>query len=327
MVSNGKVEVSHDTQKPTKTAVLVSTKRKGATSSTATTEIRHPFLQFPLGPREELFQILRAGPLSVGQCIDWAALEQVHLADSVWALLATAPWDPFFDIIEPTYLEFTLELCSTFQLQMIMTDYDDLGTVQFRLGGLVRQLSVPEFGVALGLYTENFMEVDKFSHLHCHIHYAPSSYWAALILATSIYDPSRFKASTLSPALRYPHALLAHTLTGRRESTSVVNTHDTYFLWSMRQGHGISSMLHMRIIECRCGFDPPQYQLARATNQDDRKDITDNIPFFHENPSSPPQLSPKPFQKVQSIGATQEYINNPMGKDIPQLPCPTRPRP
>ncbi|PPS02225.1 hypothetical protein GOBAR_AA18437 [Gossypium barbadense] len=33
------------------------------------------------------------------------------------------------------------------------------------------------------------------------------------------------------------------------------------------------------------------------------------------------------FQKVQSIGATQEYTNNPMGKDNPRLPCPARPRP
>ncbi|PPS04450.1 hypothetical protein GOBAR_AA16221 [Gossypium barbadense] len=44
---------------------------------------------------------------------------------------------------------------------------------------------------------------------------------------------------------------------------------------------GISSMLHMRMIECRRGFDPPQYRLARGTDQDDPKDITDDIlPFM-----------------------------------------------
>lgn len=251
----------------------------------------------------------------MGRCIDWAALEQVHLADSVWALFATALWDRFFDIIEPTYLEFTLELCSTFQLQTVMTEFDDPITVQFHLGGLVRQLSVPEFGVALGLYTDEFMEADNFPHLYRHIHYSLSSCWAALIPATGIYDPSPFKVSSLSPALRYLHAILAHTLIERREGTGVVNTHDVYFLWSMRQGHvfdlayfislafrhqteqhkkrvicigpyvnrlarhfgllntsvqsssltligqmslqGISSMLQMRMIECRCGFDPP----------------------------------------------------------------------
>ncbi|PPR83946.1 hypothetical protein GOBAR_AA36763 [Gossypium barbadense] len=42
-----------------KTTVPASKKRKGATSSSGpTAEIRHPFLQFPLGPQEDLFQIL-----------------------------------------------------------------------------------------------------------------------------------------------------------------------------------------------------------------------------------------------------------------------------
>ncbi|KAK5771249.1 hypothetical protein PVK06_047439 [Gossypium arboreum] len=47
------------------------------------------------------------------------------------------------------------------------------------------------------------------------------------------------KASVLPPSLRYLHAILAHMITGRRETTGVVNTHDVYFLWCMSQGHVI----------------------------------------------------------------------------------------
>ncbi|PPR85034.1 hypothetical protein GOBAR_AA35678 [Gossypium barbadense] len=83
----GTVEVSHpkfDTFKAfnvifkrKKTTVPASKKRKGVSSSTGpTVEIRHPLLQFPRGPQEELFQILRARPLAVACCIDWAAVEQ-----------------------------------------------------------------------------------------------------------------------------------------------------------------------------------------------------------------------------------------------------------
>ncbi|PPR96981.1 hypothetical protein GOBAR_AA23688 [Gossypium barbadense] len=88
------VEVSHpkfgtftmSSLRGKKTAIPVSKKRKGVSSSTGpTVEIRHPLLQFPIGPQEELFQILRARPL-----------------------------------------------------------------VQFRFGDLVCQLSVLEFGIALG---------------------------------------------------------------------------------------------------------------------------------------------------------------------------------
>ncbi|PPS03422.1 hypothetical protein GOBAR_AA17242 [Gossypium barbadense] len=63
------------------------------------------------------------------RCIDWAAVEQVQLADSIRALLTTDPWELFFGIIDPTYLELTMELCSTFHLQIIMMNYNDPGTV------------------------------------------------------------------------------------------------------------------------------------------------------------------------------------------------------
>ncbi|KAK5845644.1 hypothetical protein PVK06_001844 [Gossypium arboreum] len=146
-----------------KAAIPASKKRKGAASSSGpTTEIRHLFLQFPPGPQEELFQILRARLLGVGRCIDWAALEQIQLVDAVRALLTTDLWGLFFQIVESTHLELTLELYSTFHLQVVMIEFDDPGTVQFCLNGLVHQLSVLEFRAALGLYTDGFMDDDNF---------------------------------------------------------------------------------------------------------------------------------------------------------------------
>ncbi|KAK5785540.1 hypothetical protein PVK06_040135 [Gossypium arboreum] len=96
------------------------------------------------------------------------------LADDVRALLKTDPWDLFFAIIELTYLELTLELCSAFHVQDVMTKFDEPRTVQFRLSGLVRQLSVPKFGIALGLNTEEFMDENDLDTLRRHIHYSPS---------------------------------------------------------------------------------------------------------------------------------------------------------
>ncbi|PPS01262.1 hypothetical protein GOBAR_AA19401 [Gossypium barbadense] len=223
-----------------KTAILASKKRKGASSSAGpTVEIRHPLLQFPCGPQEELFQILQTQPLIAGRYIDWATVEQVQLADVIRALLTTDPWELFFGIIEPTYLELTMELCSMFHLQTVMTNYDDPDMVQFRLGGLTRQLSVPEFGAVLGLYTEEFKEENELHALTRHIHFSPSKCWHTLAPGTASYNPSCSKASVLPPSLRYLHAILAHTITGRREITGVVNTHDAYFLWCMSHRHVI----------------------------------------------------------------------------------------
>ncbi|PPS02770.1 hypothetical protein GOBAR_AA17896 [Gossypium barbadense] len=105
------------------------------------------------------------------------------------ALLTTDPWELFFGIIEPTYLELTMELCSIFHLQTVMTNYNDPSTVQFHLGGLIRQLSVPEFGTALGLYTEEFKEENDLHALKRHIHCSPPRCWDALVpVEFSMYD-------------------------------------------------------------------------------------------------------------------------------------------
>ncbi|PPS09306.1 hypothetical protein GOBAR_AA11342 [Gossypium barbadense] len=50
-------------------------------------------------------------------------------------------------------------------LQVVMTNNDDPGTIHFQLGGLVRAMNVPEFGVVLGLYTDEFMEEEDMNAL------------------------------------------------------------------------------------------------------------------------------------------------------------------
>ncbi|PPS20421.1 hypothetical protein GOBAR_AA00151 [Gossypium barbadense] len=298
-----------------KATVPASKKRKGASSSTGpTTKICQPLLQFPRGPQKELFQILRAQPLIAGLCIDSAAVEQVQMADAIRALLTTDPWELFFGIIEPTYLKLTMELCFTFHLQTVMTNYDDPSTVQFRLGGLVRQLSIPEFGAAPGLYTEEFKEENELYAPTRHIHFSPSKCWHTLAPGVASYNPSHSKASVLPPSLRYLHGILAYTITGRRESTGIVNTHDAYFLWCISQGHaidlayfitlaiqhqterhrkgmspqGISSMLSMRMIERRRKIYPPQYCLTQSTEEEAYEDIPDDVPPQHEDPPTQP---------------------------------------
>ncbi|PPS01546.1 hypothetical protein GOBAR_AA19119 [Gossypium barbadense] len=142
--------------------------------------VLHPFLRFPIGPQEELFQILWARPLIVGCCIDWVTEEQVQLAEVIRALLTIDPWELFFGIIELT---------------------------------LVCQLSVPEFGTALGLYMDEFKEETDLHALNHHIHRSSSQCWDALVSGGATYNPSNSKASALPPSLRYLHAILVPTIT------------------------------------------------------------------------------------------------------------------
>ncbi|PPS04369.1 hypothetical protein GOBAR_AA16293 [Gossypium barbadense] len=112
------------------------------------------------------------------------------------------------------------------------------------------QLRVPDFGIALGLYTEEFIDDNELNTLHRHIHYSPSKCWRDLVPASGTYDPSSSKASALLPSLWYLHAILPHTLIARRESTGIVTTHNAYFLWSMVNGHVIDLAYFIPLAIC-----------------------------------------------------------------------------
>ncbi|PPR84665.1 hypothetical protein GOBAR_AA36047 [Gossypium barbadense] len=208
-----------------KTTILASKKRKGESSSAGpTAKICHPLLQFLRGLQEELFQILRARPLIAGHCIDWAAIEQVQMADAIQALLTIEPWELFFKIIEPTYLELMMN-------------------------------------------------------------YAQRS----IFRPTASYNPSRSKASVLPPSLRYLHAILAHTNTGRQESTGVVNTYDVYFLWCMSPGHVIDRAYFIALEEAY-------------------EDILDDVPPQHEDPPTQPPPTSRPVHATASYADISECL-------------------
>ncbi|PPR97962.1 hypothetical protein GOBAR_AA22707 [Gossypium barbadense] len=219
-----------------KTAIPASKKWKGpgVTSSSASIEARQPLLRFSSGPQEDLFQHLRVRPLGVGCCIDWAALKQVGLADEVCAFITTALWDRFF-VVLITFFASTIT-----------------SITHRRAVALISQL----------------------------------------VRSVMTHDS---KETSLSLALRYIHTLLAHMLTGRKKSSGVIDRHrkgliclgpymtclarhfslfdtlemsSTLTLVGQMAPRGISSMIHIRMIERRHGFDPPQYKLVHSDDQD-----------------------------------------------------------
>lgn len=154
----------------------------------------------------------------------------IHLADQVRALIDTAPWDRFFSITKMTFSHLIQELCSTFSLQHVMKQYDESGTVMFRLEGVTCYLSISGFAIAIGIYFKDFTSLSTFSGLSHNIHHQPSLCWLELRAIGVTYNPSQSKATSLSPPLQFIHDILAHTLTSRWESIGVVDTNDAYFL-------------------------------------------------------------------------------------------------
>ncbi|PPS17476.1 hypothetical protein GOBAR_AA03098 [Gossypium barbadense] len=71
---------------------------------------------------------------------------------------------------------------------------------------------------------------------------------------------------------------------------------------------GISSMLSMRMIKKRRGTYPPQYRLAQSTEEEDPKDITDDVPPRHKDPLTQPPTPSRPSSKAHHRLGTKNSI-------------------
>ncbi|PPS01934.1 hypothetical protein GOBAR_AA18732 [Gossypium barbadense] len=69
----------------------------------------------------------------------------------------------------------------------------------------------------------------------------------------------------------------------------------------------ISSMLSMRMIEKRRGTYPLQYRLVQSTEEEDPKDITNDVPLRHEEPLSQPPPPLVYYKELQSSSSHRNY--------------------
>ncbi|KAK5838942.1 hypothetical protein PVK06_007690 [Gossypium arboreum] len=251
---------------------LKKQKSPGTTSSSASAKVRHPYLQFSADPLEDLFQLLPVRPLGLGRCIDWAALEQVGLSDEVYASLLQHNGTVSF-------------ISSSPHIWSLLWSFAQHSTFSARY---------------------EFMGADNFLHLHRHIHYSPSCCWTDLKASQIPYD-SMVTGHIFG--LAYFIALAFHHQTNRNRKGLIclgpyvtrlarhfglfdtLEMSSTLTLVVQMFPQGISSMIHMRMIERCHGFDPPQYRLAHSDGQDDPEDITENVPPLHEDPPPPPSQS------------------------------------
>ncbi|PPS05867.1 hypothetical protein GOBAR_AA14779 [Gossypium barbadense] len=109
--------------------------------------------------------------------------------------------------------------------QVVMTNNDDPGNIHFRLGRLVRAMSVPEFGVALGLYTDEFMEEEDINALQR--------------FGTTLFHLQPQPLEGLSPHSfpTLPPCHLGIHIDLEEREPGVVTTHDAYYLWCMANAH------------------------------------------------------------------------------------------
>ncbi|KAL8232265.1 hypothetical protein R6Q57_002043, partial [Mikania cordata] len=106
------------------------------------------------------------------------------------------------------------------------------GQVQFRLGDELHRMTLPEFGVLLGLYTEEEIDTDLYRLArHEDFDDVIASWWP------QISDSPWFGKARVStmrdPLHRYIHRVLAYTIVGRNQSQEWCTQTDLFYLHSI----------------------------------------------------------------------------------------------
>ncbi|KAL8205502.1 hypothetical protein R6Q57_009053 [Mikania cordata] len=145
------------------------------------------------------------------------------------------PWSRLFEMtFAPQYRPITVEFLSTFVYRPHAPDQPEAAPqpaeVSFRLCGGAYEMSLVEFGNALGLYTEEELTMPIYtSAIHTADDAVVSAWWPQIgdepfvraVRVTCIRDP----------LIRYLHRVIASSITGRGMSQEWCTSQDLFFLY------------------------------------------------------------------------------------------------
>ncbi|KDP34728.1 hypothetical protein JCGZ_11284 [Jatropha curcas] len=190
-----------------------------------------PLPPFEMGFDEQLerYNKLLLRPILPNKFIDVDALSIVGLKNAVIEPLRRVGWGSFIEMKDPVYPPLTLEFLSSLSASIRFPADSFRNNIKFRLLGRNFELSINEVSHIFGFPTENAVTQIPNDFMDRHR-------WSE-VADSSIYSARSSKASKLkSPALRYIHKFLVHTIFGRAESEGVVGRGELYFLWAIQNG-------------------------------------------------------------------------------------------
>jgi len=181
----------------------------------------------------------------------------VGLEEEVRQLVSVGAWRQLFMITDTSYEQLALEVLSTFEMFRGVIAFHQNDFIQFQAFGAMHKMSLTEFSIHLGLYNADFTRTPEYDALLTSRPPGESMVAAwRRIGKTKEYDPRQTKATSLvSPAVRYMHYMLSHTITGRGDSTGVVSLRELDMLMSMVDG------FHLHL-----GFEVAYYIHRQGTN-------------------------------------------------------------
>ena len=200
-------------------------------------------LKFTKKDQKERFEKLKNRSIEPNRYICFPTLRTLGLFDEIDIFIRNIGWERFVQIRCPSFHELTYEFLTTFNLDKSVTDVSHEGTISFRLMNREFGMSITEFSVACGFYTEEYTDSVDYDNSYTGFpsNFNPNAFWREITDSPINYNPSQSKSSVIkSPALKYMHRFIAFSLSGRKESTGVVTKTDLFYLWCMVKGSRVN---------------------------------------------------------------------------------------
>ncbi|KAL8232719.1 hypothetical protein R6Q57_002497 [Mikania cordata] len=144
------------------------------------------------------------------------------------------PWSRLFEMtFAPQYRLITVEFLSTFVYRPRGLDYQPQAgpqpsEISFRLCGLAYELSLAEFGCALGLYTEQELTMPIYTTtIHTADDAVVSVWWPRI--GDELFVGAARVTRIRDPLIRYLHRVIASSVTGRGMSQEWCTSQDLFF--------------------------------------------------------------------------------------------------
>ncbi|KAL8265084.1 hypothetical protein R6Q59_023214 [Mikania micrantha] len=202
--------------------------------------VNHPWLQFPQGTvaRTKRNRLLKK---SMGQqkAIDYDLLTQIGARERMTAIIGEdTPWTRLFEMCyAPQYRLITVEFLSTFIYRPVDPDFQPQldqpqppEEISFRLCGESYDMSMREFAIVSGLYTEDETHMPIYTTtISTADDDVVSAWWPR------IGDEPFVRAARVTrirdPLIRYLHRCIASSITGRGMSQEWCTSHDLFFFY------------------------------------------------------------------------------------------------
>ncbi|KAL8204335.1 hypothetical protein R6Q57_009958 [Mikania cordata] len=157
--------------------------------------------------------------------------------------MMTPQWAPLLRCTWLQYDELTVEFLSTFRYDARSLSYP--GAVSFALGRQTHTMSVAQFAVAFGLYTQEQVAAPDFEGLlkgftrearpGYIIEDDLSAYWRTI--STQPHTDHRLATQIRDPFLRYIHRIVGSTLVPRHSGKDKVSYFDLFCLYFLQGRH------------------------------------------------------------------------------------------